>query len=212
MKKEECRFCQMVDNNQNLSYDQPLLINEKYFAVPSIGALVDGWTLIISREHKCSMKDMYCDKLLPEIINQTLSRLRSFYSGKFIIFEHAPNRENSLTSCGTNHAHLHIVPYDNSLIENSEFEWKTCYTSDISGVAQDDEYLFYYELQNNEVWENPLGKLHLLEAPISQYFRRIIAEQLGCSAMFDYKIYPNINHVLNTQYILSGVPASPAKA
>lgn len=201
-----CRFCDISNNKVDGIENRPIIKNDDYYAIPSIGALVEGWILIVPRKHSCSMKDLYADDNFRMFVNQVLSKVWTFYDSKVIAFEHGPNKMSSKTSCGTDHAHLHIVPYENSLIEDihsSGLTWVKCRSSQISTYAKENEYLFYSELDKNGYWSDPVGYLHILEKPISQFFRKIIANQLNCIDKYDYKVYKNIDSAISTQRLLS---------
>jgi hypothetical protein len=75
--------------------------------------------------------------------------------------------------------------------------------SELNDLSQDKEYLLYTDLKAGDVWDNPEVAIRLLEKPKSQYFRKIIAKQLGCLNEYDYKAYPNLHNVTKTSMTLS---------
>ena len=141
-----CRFCDIANEAVNRSEDTIFAENNEFFAISSIGALVEGWTLIVPRMHCCSMKDIYGDKEFIEFANKIAKALKACY-GPIIAFEHGPNCE---------------------------------------GVEVDDE------------WEKSSGRVHVLEKPISQFFRRIIANDMGISEKYNYKTNPDTKLTLKT--------------
>jgi DNA adenine methylase len=200
-----CRFCGIVNGNENAQKPENTKIaeNEKYIAISSIGALVEGWTLIVPKQHCCSMKDLYSDEEFSAFANQLVSVLTACY-GPVIAFEHGPNREGSDTSCGTDHAHIHIVPY-HSLLEklgNMQMEWQKCNASNVCELVGGNEYLFYCE--PNGKWDDPDGCVHILKESISQFFRRVIADELGILERFNYKTNPDTDLTLKTIEKVSG--------
>lgn len=199
----DCRFCSINDGKYKYGeVDSPLIANDNYYVIPSIGDLVKaGWTLIVPKKHVYSMKQLFCDPCLYDIIKETTDALRQKY-GKVLIFEHGASKEGSLTACGTEHAHLHLVPFEGSLyedIENSGLGWTTCQAFDIARLSGNSEYLFYTELDIFEKWENHVGKLHILDAPTSQFFRKLIAKRKGVEQQVDYNAYPFIDAALRTR-------------
>ena len=58
------------------------------------------------------------------------------------------------------------------------------------------EYLFYCEPSDG--WQNPVGKLHILQSPISQFFRKMIAIDQGNEEKYNYKINPDLTFTLKT--------------
>lgn len=201
-----CRFCEINRGEYKFSgVDEPFAACDDYIAVASIGALVEGWTLIVPKHHKLSMKDSYSHPILSDFINTLLPHLYQEY-GQLIAFEHGANTEGSITSCGTDHAHIHLVPFADSLIpslKRSELKWEKCKASEINLVTGGNEYLFYCELGISNSWQDPVGLLHILERPFSQFFRRLIAEKTLGQEFYDYKLNPNLNISMKTRTVLS---------
>ena len=196
-----CRFCNIV--NKQYTYeniDKPFFENENFIALASIGSIVEGWSLIIPKEHKLSMQSFYTHQDFYNILTKVLPTMEKQY-GNLIAFEHGSNEEGSITACGTDHAHLHIVPYKNSLIpflNQSEFIWERCLPSEIKDKTKGQEYLFYTDIHNTDFNEQ-YGLLHILEKPTSQYFRKILAKLEGKSSQSNYKKFPFIENAENTQ-------------
>jgi len=207
---EMCRFCNIVDADGNIATNkdenQPIWSDDGYFALASIGALIEGWVLIIPKTHVFSMKECYKEEGFINFTNEMLYVMNNQYNKSFIAFEHGANKCESETSCGTNHAHLHIIPYQNSLYEDMRSQglvWKKCKSSQISSYVGNNEYLFYTEISANSAWSDPEGFVHILEYPISQFFRKLIANQLNCPDKYNYKQYPRIDTAIKTKNILS---------
>lgn len=198
-RMDNCRFCDIANGNINAQKPENVKIaeSEKFFAISSVGALVEGWTLIVPKHHCCSMKDLYSEEEFSTFTNQLVSILTACY-GPVIVFEHGPNREGSDTSCGTDHAHIHIVPYHSLVakLDNMDMEWQTCSASQICALVGGNEYLFYCEPGTK--WDNPTGRVHVLKESISQFFRKVIAEDLGAPDRFNYKTNPDTALTLKT--------------
>jgi len=203
---EVCRFCDIIKGYIDGKENYPIRETQNYLSLASIGALVEGWVLIVPKEHTLSMKEFYNKKDFVDFSNLMLGLMRNHYSGPFIAFEHGPNKCGSNTSCGTNHAHLHLIPYSNSLYTDmigTGLTWESCTTTQISSIAGANEYLFYCEISTDSIWENPKGFIHILEQPISQYFRKLIANQQNRSNEYDYKKYARIDLAIKTNNVLS---------
>lgn len=196
---DNCRFCGIASgfDNEQKPEDTKIAESEKYFAISSVGALVEGWTLIVPKKHCCSMKAVYSSREFAEFTNKLVKAIAACY-GPVIAFEHGPNREGSDTSCGTDHAHVHLVPY-RALISklcSMDLEWKTCCATQVDTIVGGNEYLFYCE--PGEKWDDPVGLVHILKEPISQFFRRVIAEDQGNTEKYNYKTNPDISFTLQT--------------
>lgn len=201
-----CCFCDIIGSRYRYAgIDEPIASNDEFVAVASIGALVEGWTLIIPKTHQLSMKNVYRSSIFIDFVGSVLSPLNNHY-GPLIAFEHGANKDGSMTGCGTDHAHLHIVPLDESLLpdlQSSGLQWVECHTSEIASMSMENEYLFYSELKENEVWQNPVGYLHILEKPTSQFFRRLIGNRIGNIEVIDYKHFPHLDTAIKTRNMLA---------
>ena len=198
-KMSVCRFCSIANKGDFLQKPENKIIAETndYFAISSVGALVEGWTLIVPKKHCCSMKALYSEKQFAEFTSNVIEALEKCY-GPVIAFEHGPNREGSATSCGTNHAHIHLVPYHSLIqkLDTIEFDWQICTASQVDALVGNNEYLFYCEPIRK--WDNPNGRVHILKEPISQFFRKVIAEDQGNIEKYNYKTNPDTTLTLKT--------------
>ena len=193
-----CRFCSIANCYKSQKTENAKIAeSDNYFAISSIGALVEGWVLIVPKKHCCSMKNIYSDEEFVSFTNKMIKALTACY-GSVIAFEHGPNREGSDTSCGTDHAHIHLVPYRSlsAKLNSMDLEWKVCRASQVDTLVGENEYLFYCE--PGETWSDPNSRVHILSTPISQFFRRVIAEDRGVYDRFNYKTNPDISLTLKT--------------
>lgn len=202
-----CRFCEIISGQYRYSgIDEPIASNDEFVAVASIGALVEGWTLIIPKTHQLSMIDVYRSTIFADFVEFVLSPLINQY-GNLVAFEHGANKDGSMTGCGTDHAHLHLVPVVESLLPDlrkSELQWIQCPASEVASRSGKNEYLFYIELNNSGIWQDPVGYLHVLRNPSSQFFRRIIANRIGDVDAADYRRFPYFDTALQTRNVLAG--------
>lgn len=202
---QNCRFCEIVDGKYHYNeVDEPFAANDAFIALASIGALVEGWTLIIPKAHQLSMRNFYSNPLFSDFVKSVIPNLTHQY-GPLIAFEHGANTEGSITACGTDHAHLHLVPLGESLLPRlnaSGLHWVKCKVSQIASKTGQNEYLFYCDLASKGHWQDPEGYLHVLEYPISQFFRRLIADRKGKTEVSDYKFFPHLDVALQTRRML----------
>ncbi|MBI5938278.1 MAG: hypothetical protein HY850_10565 [Betaproteobacteria bacterium] len=191
---EECRFCHILAGQQfNGSVDKPIDVCDDYISMASIGALIEGWSLVVPREHCLSLRDHYKSSTFFQFVQSNVQNVERQY-GPAIIFEHGANHHGSLTSCGTDHAHLHIVPQPfpiNAMLENSGISgWQKIPASQIQSAAHDAEYLF---LSTSPLSNDPIGFFKIVDTPTSQFFRHAIAATLGKTATADYKQHPHLD-------------------
>ena len=190
----ECRFCSIQKGNKTFEViDTPIIENENYYLLSSVGALVEGWTLVIPKEHEYSMKKHYTNSSFYSFINDCIHIIKKAYGvNKVIVFEHGANKFGSMTACGTNHSHIHIVPLNDSLLNDfsKTLSIAKMKFDQVESYVKDSEYLLYSDVEDK--LETSECYIHLLEEPISQFFRKILASKLGCPEKYNYREHNNI--------------------
>lgn len=204
--KPECRFCKIRDGIYVLgNVDKPVMESERYIALASLGGFIEGWSLVVSKEHIYSMKKMYADPELVKFLNKLIRKIEKVYRKRCIIFEHGANHEGSVIACGTNHAHLHIIPYEKTLLDlmhRDNKEWIECSIENIAKIVDGKEYWFYAE--DVEDIQYKRGYVHIIKKPESQYFRKLLAEKENCMEQYDYKEHWFEKLVETTYCLLKG--------
>lgn len=199
MRKSDCRFCNIIHEHEAPfgEVDIPFLYNKDYSSLISIGSFIDGWSLIVPTEHSYNMRLHYQKDMFFFYLQQHMDVLKNqqYLDGAdYIAFEHGANRCGSLTSCGTNHAHLHVIPTKIDIIDSIQKDrvWNTCKWTDVADKVKDHEYLLYC----NEPQEKESARIlfHIVEQPESQYFRRKLNEALCDSGNYDYKEEPRLDY------------------
>lgn len=193
-----CRFCSVLTRAGN-DYDSPWLAEDSYKAIVSVGALVPGWTLVCPVDHSLNLLGHYRRSGFWDFASTAANVVQRRY-GSCAFFEHGANQDGSLTGCGVGHAHGHIVPLAFSLEDEvhrtaPELNWKRCRATDIATIANGKEYLFVASVYGGP---ETLGSLCVLESPISQFVRRVIACRLGVGDLYDYNKYPMLEIVRAT--------------
>lgn len=198
-----CHFCEIGKESSGLPFhDIPFMREGEYFAIPTVGALVPGWSLICSNEHSLSLRGFYEDPEFQKFAARVISATHAAYR-RPVVFEHGAARCASLTGCGVNHGHLHVVPLGGSLLplmSRDNRAWQEVSASELSEIPEDQEYLFYSEQIEAT---NPVGYVSLISTPSSQYFRRLVADFLGRREEFDYKTHPFLEEAFATSIELS---------
>ena len=172
---EECRFCNILKGIYKYQdIDKPLLETKKYSMICSVGSFIPGWSLIVPKKHDYSMRNYYNSQSFFDFFYKVKKLIEKTYRKKIIAFEHGANNPTSLTSCGTCHSHLHVVPFEDSILNDifNDYNWIECNFSEVGLLTKGKEYLLYVEVQDNI--KNSKCYLHILEEEISQYFRKIL--------------------------------------
>jgi hypothetical protein len=188
-----CRFCSYLDCQGSDLVDKPWMSNASFAALVSKGALVPGWSLLCPRMHSLSMAKSFRVQTFWDFATKAIGVVESRF-GPVCVFEHGATHAGSATGCGTDHAHLHVVPLGFSLQTQSEqyggVDWKPCYARDIESKVAGREYLFVADK-----WDHcsTRGLIAVLGEPVSQFFRRLIAQRLGLADLYDYRRYPMLD-------------------
>jgi diadenosine tetraphosphate (Ap4A) HIT family hydrolase len=179
-------------------YNNVLFESENFIVIPSVGSLVKGWLLILPKEYFLSFGLINNTKLYSEFkkLQHSVLDILTKEFGSVVMFEHGPTIENSIVGCGVDYAHMHLVPLNINLLEEStskmDLEWLVI--DDISCTSQmaldHKPYLYFSD-----------SKKHFMatsnEIP-SQFFRRIIAEQVGLENYWDWKKFDFKENILST--------------
>lgn len=199
VEHQACRFCRIANGGSEHPYDEILDTSDRFFAIASVGSLVPGWVLICPKNHALNMSEHYGDPDLTSFRLEVAEQLSRRFESPVRMFEHGTAACSSPTGCGVDHAHVHLVAHRYPISEGitelpGSSDWRPIRASQV-GEHASAEYLFYSDDAQNH---DPVGAMQLLTTPTSQYFRRVIARQLGRAAEFDYREHPNLPNAIAT--------------
>jgi len=173
-------------------WDKVIYETKNFVVTPTVGALIEGWVLIISKRHVTAMGALTKDELyeLKELTIKIKNLVVSTY-GAAVVFEHGPACEGTTFGCGIDHAHFHVVPLQIPLAQLIEEELRSTNMWEI--IADIRELLgihrrkasYLYILENGE----NQGRVACLDEVPSQFMRRVIASFLGIPHLYDYRKY-----------------------
>ncbi|MDR8729625.1 HIT family protein [Burkholderia pseudomultivorans] len=186
-----CRFCRIGAGGAQLCHDRVLMESDDYFAIASIGGFVEGWTLVCAKRHTLNFSDDYGRDAMRAFASEVANVVSLAY-GPVVAFEHGVRRHGSLTGCGTDHAHLHLVPFSNSLVEcvfdhDPARTWIRCSARDVEQLTGGGEYLLMAD-SVDALWKD--AHVSQVDRPQSQFFRKILASRLGFDGQSDYRLFP----------------------
>ena len=204
-----CRLCHSLgaDSSANV-WDKPVIESPNFVAVPSLGALVPGWVLLLPKKHHVAMGAVPSSETaeLREIKRALVSRLGQAY-GELCAFEHGPSGPGREVGCGVDHAHLHLVPLKFDLgaavlpLLPRGVRWSEADLDDSKRAFEDGlDYLYL---------EQPLGRgrIAVCDRFGSQLFRRVIASHLGIDDEYNWREHPKVDNILSTVRTLQSLPA-----
>lgn len=188
----DCVFCN-IDNSkvENTIIDE----SDNFFVLPSIGSLVDGYLLIVSKRHINSMAELMENERIEYefLIKKYRNLFKNNYNKFPIIFEHdCPVVNSDMKASSIVHAHTHIVNHKfidgNTIIKKLNFNR----IDNLSHISKEKNYIMYI---------NPDNVCYLTNRfePVSQMMRKIIAKDLGYENKFDWKkemFVENINSTI----------------
>ena len=187
-------------------WDEILFESENFVALPTRGALVKGWLLIVPRVHAFCVGSFSPDMLAEFGLfrREVQAALETVY-GPIVSFEHGPANSGRPAGCGVDHAHLHLVPWNGlfgdaiSTYGIEAFPWTAvdgC--SALSEIHATNQDYLYFEEANGDAFVAVSNKIS------SQFFRRVIASSIGQPAAFDWKYHSGIENVKATLTALQG--------
>ncbi|MCZ2901188.1 HIT family protein [Burkholderia thailandensis] len=186
-----CRFCRIAAGGARLSHDRVLMESDDYFAIASIGGFIEGWTLVCTKRHTLNFSDDYRRQTFKEFASEVADTVSSAY-GSIVVFEHGVRSHGSLTGCGTDHAHLHLVPFRDSLVDlvrdyDRARTWSHGPAKDVEQLADGREYLL---MADSLAELDTAAYASLVERPESQFFRKALASRFGIDGSSDYRLFP----------------------
>jgi diadenosine tetraphosphate (Ap4A) HIT family hydrolase len=208
----ECEYCKNIFSLNADTPKQPwntvLYETPNFVVVPTTGAMVEGWILIISKRHVPAMGALTLEELseLNELFGKMRHLIKSVY-GAAVVFEHGPICGGTTFGCGIDHAHFHIVPIKNQLIPLVEKalegspNWTTVENVQDLSIVYSMGIPYLYISENGSDRGYVAG---LLNVP-SQFMRRVIASELGIPSLYDYKEHKFRSNVVSTLRQLSSI-------
>jgi ATP adenylyltransferase len=180
-------------------WDSPVLESQNFVVIPSLGSLVEGWLLLVPRDHFISLGALP-DRLVAEMedMKAKVSAYVGNEYGKVCAFEHGPASTSRKVGCSVDHAHLHIVPFGSDIATAArpfmphdamwnKASWRECREAYRTGK----DYLYF---------EQPLGSgwISVHQNFGSQIFRKAIAAQIGRLDEFNWREHPQFDTVAKT--------------
>jgi len=194
-----CRLCQGVDRQDR--WNKAIFETKNFLVLPSLGALVEGWLLIVPKNH------YICVGALPSELSEEFSELKQYVRdmlqsiyGAAIFFEHGPYRQSCDVGCGVDHAHLHVLPAPaegNLTALTLEYlpdgvSWSLASEDDCRKAFLSEREYLYFEDQTG------LSHIAIGEGFVSQTFRRVIAKLKQKDDEYNWRQHPQIENVDST--------------
>ncbi|MER9606724.1 hypothetical protein [Mesorhizobium sp. M0243] len=200
------RFQWVIQNDPigpNLPYDVELRNHSVAGVVPTKGSLVENWMLVIPRQPLPSLADASINVRKEVLqIGRHESAAGTGSKERWFNFEHGSRNAGDVIGCGVDQAHLHVVPLPFDLLR-------------VATTNQQD--LAWFEVNTHDPWsEIPVGVDYYLVSDFlqtflaypatgeSQYFRKLIARELGQPDRWDYRKYgceTNVKATIDSRHL-----------
>lgn len=178
---------------------------DNFAVIPTLGALVEGYLLVVSKKHYECIGKLPDDLLLEldKVVDKVKSVIWSVYKENVVCFEHgAISCSNKFGGC-VDHAHLHIVPCNDvlsSMIKDCGMELVPIDSTDtLSHIADKNQPYLY--------WEDSDGRKFVIQDGFipSQFFRKIIASYYSVAEQWDWRQDLNLENLLKTYQTLQPI-------
>ena len=178
----DCSFCKQASRGYVPSrpVDLPLTGTTSFVSWASLGALVEGWVLVVPRHHFLNLGALPDEQIgkFEEFVSGTRDLVATAYNSPVYQFEHGGTTPGSAVGCSVDHAHMHIVPTSLDLLRlakmhASHLRWLPVEgPSEARSICSDGESYLYLKQPDGRSYAT-VGT----ELP-SQFFRQIIAKEL----------------------------------
>lgn len=178
--------------------DRYVYEDDKFVVMPTLGAFVEGYVMIVTKKHydcvgKMPLEDIIAIDRLLGVMKERVNRI---YGTEVICFEHGSvSCANKFGGC-LNHAHIHILPCNVSLIEEiSGYDLKISKLPSLAVLhdqgGAENPYLFFEDVD---------GERYIItgEYIASQFFRKLVANHMGLPESWDWRENLFLDNVLNT--------------
>lgn len=184
-------FCNLEKNKiENTILDE----KNHFYILPTVGSLVDGYILVVSKRHINSMSELTKNEMdeYNFIIEKYRNIFRDIYGKYPIVFEHgSPVSDNSIRANSVIHAHSHIVNHayldEPKIIKRLNFKP----IQRIEDIKSNENYIMYI---NNNNFKYVTYNFE----PISQLMRKLIAKDLKYEDKFDWKKEKFMDNIIKT--------------
>lgn len=198
-KYMECEFCNELNGKNNFYRElakkcglpiKRIVYEGEHWAIwPTIGAIVPGYVLIISKKHRLSL--MACNKEeiieLESLLKQIRNILADIYHYPCIAFEHGSGGDIDNKPSSVEHCHLHVMPlkediYNRIDVEKFQIFQIKSLDSLYKSKRQQLPYLLYQDHREQFF-------VMYADTYISQYFRQLVALSEGVAEKWNWKYY-----------------------
>ncbi len=207
MRDNNCEFCIEFEtpkksafyrlfSKYNLS-SRIIYETTSYVALAGLGALSDGYILLLPKKHYLSLASLPKDEIIEfELFKEEVTeRIRSEYNN-LICFEHGAVSSKIRAGCCIDHAHLHVCPCPIDLSPLIDILFKKQHLTrlwELNSFAKKKIPYLFYENQEGHMFT------YLIEGELEpQFLRRLWAEALGLQDQWDWAVFIGEQNIIRT--------------
>lgn len=168
---------------------------------PTLGSIVPHWVLAIPRRHAVNFS-AWCqdDRSAPQHYVNEIAKRAARPADGIIWFEHGSTTTGSVTGCGVDHAHMHLLLQplfefekfiDVSLSIATDLKWQRAVGNPYDHISPNRSYLVAGKGNDFLIAQN-------VDRAGSQFFRRVVAAVTAQSKSWDYRSHPHLENVALT--------------
>lgn len=184
---DDCQFC--TEFNERAPKTRIITEADGWVLLPTIGCLTPGYTLFMPLEHLDAAADFPAIDL--HRVETGLEEMRALVQSHFgpaIIAEHGPRDCERGASC-CSHVHLHIIPVKDADAILASYEEVGGPSQRLDSLADlpdaaESSYLYLSPRPGEHHYWPADGRFQ------RQFVRRVVADQLGIPAQYDWRDHP----------------------
>jgi ATP adenylyltransferase len=188
-----CKICDITAQTESdrTLYDTPVYQSEHFLVLPTVGALIEDWLLLVPKCH-CLCIGTLPDSLgdeLRDVYDVVRTAIKKAHPD-VVVFEHGPAKPGSPVGCSVDHAHLHFVglPLIRTAVQeftDATINWcRMSHLAELRSIAEQGKDYLFFEDANREMWVGTATDIP------SQLFRKVAADYLGRKHQYDWRTYP----------------------
>ncbi len=196
---EYCQMCEAIGpEGKGLLENTIILETDNFVVIPTLGQFIEGWLMVVSKEHVPSAQSMspYLLTELSEVVQQTGHMLEAAY-GQCVVFEHGHGPSlHRAAGCCVAHTHLHVAPCRSSSRFASLIPFGPSSRLRLPELPQlaRTGYLLVTDAGQNGEYD-----LYEIQTVIPrQFLRQVLAASEGCEEVWDWRRYPCHENIRST--------------
>src|SRR5260370_1238798 len=93
---DHCYLCDELNADIPKAWNEPLFESTNFVVIPSLGALIQGWLLLVPRKHHICMGSLAEDSLHEMLqMKAAIASVMQQEYGSVCAFEHGPSKQQS---------------------------------------------------------------------------------------------------------------------